>query len=109
MDREKTAVKIFETDQAELYFKEQDRQLIAALREKSARQVAEQKREVHKNHCFRCGTPSLAQVKYGNIIIDVCVNEGCGAVHLDPGELEAIEKDSKSLKKIRKAVLDIFK
>lgn len=109
MDKEKTMVKIYETDQEELYFKEQDRQLIVALREKSTRQAAEQKREVHKNHCFRCGTPSLAQVKYGNIIIDVCVSERCGAVHLDPGELEAIEKESKNLRKIRKAVLDIFK
>ena len=109
MAEEKACVKIFETDQEELFFKEQDRQLIQALREKMAKQSNEQEREEHKNHCFRCGTLSLTQVRHGNILIDVCVNEGCGAVHLDPGELESIGKDTGSLKKISKTVLGIFK
>jgi Zn-finger nucleic acid-binding protein len=41
--------------------------------------------------------------------VDVCVNEKCGAMHLDPGELEMIMKDQGGLDKIRKAVFSIFK
>jgi len=39
----------------------------------------------------------------------VCINDQCGAVHLDPGELEAILKDRDSIEKVRKAVFSIFK
>jgi hypothetical protein len=41
-------------------------------------------------HCFRCGTPSLAKIQYKGLEIDVCANESCGCIHLDPGELDKI-------------------
>lgn len=74
------------------------------LREKVAQEMNKKYQDEHKNHCFRCGTPSLAEIDYGAVKIDVCINDKCGAVHLDAGELEAIMKDKAGLEKIRKAV-----
>jgi ribosome biogenesis GTPase A len=96
----------------EAYFAEQDKKLLQQLREKSAKEADEKYAEEHKYHCFRCGTRSLAEIDEGHVKIDVCVNEGCGAVHLDPGELKEIleSKDSEtSLKTTRNAFLSIFK
>jgi len=41
--------------------------------------------------------------------VDICVNDNCGAVHLDPGELEQILKDKKGILIIRKSLFAIFK
>jgi hypothetical protein len=41
--------------------------------------------------------------------VDICVNENCGALHLDPGELAAIIKDQKALASAKKAFLSVFK
>ena len=65
--------------------------------------------EDHKYHCFRCGTKSLVEVDRGDVKIDICANEKCGAVHLDPGELEDILKDEKSILTIRKTLFAVFK
>ncbi|MBW2286125.1 MAG: zf-TFIIB domain-containing protein [Deltaproteobacteria bacterium] len=45
----------------------------------------------------------------GDVKIDICVNEDCGAVHLDPGELEATIEDRKSILMVRKSIFNIFK
>jgi len=63
----------------------------------------------HKGHCFRCGTPSLVEIHKGNVVVDICVNEGCGAVHLDPGELETFLEQRADAKSISKAIFGIFK
>ena len=97
-----------EIDRGELYFKEEDEKLIQSLREKSARVEDEKYREAHRNHCFRCGTRSLVEIDRGDIKIDICANEGCGAVHLDPGELDLIIKDEKAISSIRQSFLAIF-
>jgi hypothetical protein len=39
----------------------------------------------------------------------MCVNENCGAIHLDPGELKEIIKDHKALPAAKKAFLSVFK
>ncbi len=93
----------------ETYFLEQEQQLIKKLREKSTAESDKQYREEHQGHCFRCGTPSLVEVERGDVKIDICVNENCGAVHLDPGELDEIVKDQKVLKNVRVALLRVFK
>jgi len=85
----------------ELYFKEQEQNQIKKLREKYC--------EEHKDHCFRCGTRSLVEVDRGDVKIDICVNKDCGAMHLDPGELEAIMKDQKSIITVSKAIFNVFK
>ena len=93
----------------ELYFKEQEQNQIKNLREKSAEEVNEKYCEEHKDHCFRCGTRSLVEVDRGDVKIDICVNKDCGAMHLDPGELEAIMKDQKSIITVSKAIFNVFK
>ena len=92
----------------EVYFKEEDAKLIRELRDKNKKDADNEYRESHSYHCFRCGTKSLVEVDRGDIKIDICANENCGAVHLDPGELENILKDENAIKGIRKSFLKIF-
>lgn len=91
------------------YFSEQDQKIIKALREKASREAATKYCEEHRTHCFRCGTKSLIEVKKGDVRVDICVNKDCGAIHLDPGELEQIMKDNKSITCISKSVFAVFK
>jgi len=97
-----------EMDNEALFFKEEDAKLIRDLRDKNKKESDKKYRENHSYHCFRCGTKSLVEIDRGDIKIDICANEDCGAVHLDPGELENILKDAKAIKGIRKSFLLIF-
>lgn len=97
-----------EVDSEELFFKDEDQKLIRALREKTAKEANEKYQEEHKYHCFRCGTKSLVEVEKGDVKIDICSNENCGAVHLDPGELDELLKDSRSIHTVRKSFIAIF-
>ena len=91
-----------------LYFQKQQEEQIRALRATAAKESNEAYAAAHRGHCFRCGTPSLVEVDQGNVKIDVCVNAECGAVHLDPGELDALLADRKAVNRIRKAVFACF-
>ena len=110
---QKVKVVVQTGDNEELYFREQEQKRIQTLREKAAQESNAKYREEHRGHCFRCGTRSLAEVKYGDVTLDMCINEGCGAVHLDPGELEAYQesfkKNSGVLSNVTDAVFSIFK
>ena len=92
----------------EAYFREQDQKIIRDLREKSAQESTVKYCEEHRNHCFRCGTKSLVEVDRGDVKVDICVNENCGAVHLDPGELEEILKDKRAISTLRRSVFAVF-
>lgn len=91
------------------FFAEQDKKLIDKLRQESDKDADQKYREAHKYHCFRCGTPSLAEVDEGNVKVDICVNKDCGALHLDPGELKEILENQQSIKSTRNAFLSLFK
>jgi hypothetical protein len=91
------------------YFKEKDKQKLRKLRAKAAEEANKKYSEDHKYHCFRCGTQSLAEIDEGKVKIDICVNENCGAIHLDPGELREIIKDQRALSAAKKAFLSVFK
>jgi hypothetical protein len=110
---ESMTILIQQGDNEKLFFKEQDQKVIKALREKAASAADQKYRNEHKGHCFRCGTQSLAEIRHGDITIDVCINEGCGAVHLDPGELEAMQQaftnNQNPLSKVTNAVFSVFK
>ena len=93
----------------EIYFQQQQAEQIKALREKNANETVHKYNEEHKYHCFRCGTNSLVEVQKGKCIIDICVNEGCGAVHLDPGELETVLKDKNLIRDVKNSIFNIFK
>ena len=96
-------------DSEEVFFQQQQEEQIRRLREKCEQEIAEKYREDHKYHCFRCGTDSLVEVQKGKCIIDICVNEKCGAVHLDPGELETILQDKTLIKDVKKSIFHIFR
>ena len=91
------------------FFAEQDQKLLRELRKKATLEASQKYREEHNYHCFRCGTKSLAEIDEGNVKIDICVNENCGAIHLDPGELKSIIKDQNALSAAKKAFLSVFK
>ena len=93
----------------EAYFKEKEQKMIKDLREKAGQEATARYCEEHKHHCFRCGTKSLVEIDRGDMKVDICVNDNCGAVHLDPGELEQILKDKRSIPIIRKTIFAIFK
>lgn len=107
---DKVSVKIQpEKGTEEMFFLEQDLKKMKEFREKCQKEATGKYCEEHNYHCFRCGSKSLVEIDRGDVKIDICVNKGCGAVHLDPGELERILKDEKSLNSIRKAFLNVFK
>jgi len=91
------------------YFIEKDQTLVKDIRETISQEATAEYSEEHKNHCFRCGTKSLVEVEQGDVKVDICVNENCGAIHLDPGELEQILKDSRAITVIRKTVFSVFR
>ena len=91
------------------FFAEQDQKKLRKLRKKATDKATKKYREKHEYHCFRCGTKSLAEIDEGKVKIDVCVNENCGAIHLDPGELGGIIKDHKALSAAKNAFLSVFK
>lgn len=96
-------------DSEEAYFRKREEEKIRSLRERSQQEEGASYAEEHRNHCFRCGTPTLVEVDQGKVKIDLCVNEGCGAVHLGPGELDALVSDQAVVQRIRKAVFACFK
>jgi hypothetical protein len=93
----------------EAFFAEQDARRLKDLREKASKDANQKYAEEHKYHCFRCGTQSLAEIDEGKVKVDVCVNENCGAIHLDPGELAEIIKDKNAIAAAKKAFLSVFK
>ncbi len=93
----------------EAYFAERDQHRLKELREKAAAEATSQYCDEHKYHCFRCGTQSLAEIDEGDVKIDLCVNENCGAIHLDPGELREISRDQSALSLAKNAFLSVFK
>lgn len=95
-------------DSEGLYFQKQQEEKIRALRKAAGKEAGEAYAAAHRGHCFRCGTPSLVEVDQGKVKVDICVNVECGAMHLDPGELDALLADHKAINRIRKAVFACF-
>ena len=93
----------------ESFFLEQDQKKLKELRKRATEESTNKYREEHMYHCFRCGTQSLAEIDEGKVKIDICVNENCGAIHLDPGELKEIIKDQGALSAAKNAFLSVFK
>lgn len=107
MINDRVIIKVSDED---LHFREEERKQIEKLRAMAAKEADEAYSEAHKNHCFRCGTHSLVEVEHKNVKIDICVNEECGAVHLDPGEMEKILEGERSVfSKVKSSVFFVFK
>jgi hypothetical protein len=107
MKNDRIVIKASEED---IHFREQEKKKIEKLRAAAAKEANEAYSNAHKNHCFRCGTHSLVEVDHKNVKIDICVNEGCGAVHLDPGEMEKILEGERGVfGKVKNSVFSVFK
>jgi len=101
---------IIKASDEDIHFREEERKQIEKLRAIAAKEADEAYSNDHKNHCFRCGTHSLVEVEYKNVKIDICVNEDCGAVHLDPGEMEKILEGEKGVfTKVKTSIFMVFK
>jgi hypothetical protein len=101
---------IIKPSDEELHFREVDRINLEKMRAAAKKESDEAYADAHKNHCFRCGTHSLVEVQLKTIHVDICVNEGCGAVHLDPGEMEKLLDGERGVfGKIRNSVFSAFK
>ena len=110
MARKPVSVKIHsKKGSEEAFFAEQDQKKLRELRKSATDEATKKYCEEHKYHCFRCGTKSLAEIDEGKVKVDICVNENCGAIHLDPGELKEIIKDQKALSAAKNAFLSVFK
>jgi len=110
MTGERVSVKIQpKKGSEEAFFAERDQRKLRELRKKAAEEATKKYCEEQKYHCFRCGSQSLAEIDEGNVKIDICVNENCGAIHLDPGELKEIIKDQRALSAAKNAFLSVFK
>ncbi len=110
MINERIVIKAKELSKEDLYFLEQDKKKIQDLRVKAIKESDEAYRQAHQSHCFRCGTPSLIEIDHGTVKLDMCVNAECGAVHLDPGEMEKILEGDKSLFfRVKLALASAFK
>jgi hypothetical protein len=90
------------------FFAEQDQKILREFRNKTAQETTRKYCEGHKYHCFRCGANSLAEIERDDVKIDICINENCGAIHLDPGELEKIVKSQQSISATRNTFLSVF-
>ena len=106
----KNARIVIKASDEDFHFQERDKLLIEKRKAAAAKEANEAYSIDHKNHCFRCGTHSLVEVDYKNVKIDMCVNEGCGAVHLDPGEMEKILEGEKGVfVNVKRSVFAVFK
>jgi len=68
-------------------------QLAKEIAKKEAEEAAEALKELHHLHCGKCGTKMDTETFKG-VEIEVCPN--CGAVLLDPGELEELAGEDKA-------------
>ncbi|MFT4975710.1 MAG: Zn-finger nucleic acid-binding protein [Myxococcota bacterium] len=83
-------------EQEEEFFHRQDQEKLRQLREAAAEQKAEEHeaalKALHYFHCGKCGHQMKTQVFRG-LDIEICSH--CGAVLLDPGELEELVGEDK--------------
>ena len=81
----------------EEYFHKQQQDQLAKLREiaalESAAEAAAAAKKLHHHMCGKCGTPMDTTIFKG-VEIERCPS--CGAVLLDPGELEQLAGDDQS-------------
>ena len=80
-------LRLAERAQEDMYFRQLDEELIAALRQKDAAEIERTVRQYLRMRCPKCGT-ILQEVPYRSVKVDEC--PGCGGIWLDKGELETL-------------------
>lgn len=67
--------------------------LAAVQADQDATRHAQEMRDLHYMHCGKCGT-RMFTTSFEEVEVEVC--PGCGAVLLDPGELEQLAGEDRS-------------
>jgi hypothetical protein len=84
-------------DQEDEYFHRLEREKLTKLKasatEKKAEEDAAERKALHFHHCGKCGS-KMDTTSYKGVEIEVC--PGCGAVLLDPGELQQLAGEDES-------------
>ncbi len=79
------------------YFHKAEREKLARLKERQEREKAEEearrRKELHHHKCGKCGH-DMDTRSFKGVEIEVC--PACGAVLLDPGELEQLAGEDRS-------------
>ncbi len=76
-----------ERAQEDNYFRKLDQELMAALREQSAKEIERAIRTYTRMRCPKCGEPLEATLERW-VMTDAC--PGCGGIWLDKGEWEGL-------------------
>lgn len=96
-----------ERDLEEEYFAKREREKLAALKadldQEAASRAVEERRELHYHRCGKCGDAMVTK-GYRGVEIEVCPT--CGAVLLDPGELQQLAGEDRS--GVLKGMLSFF-
>jgi hypothetical protein len=96
-----------ERDLEEEYFAKEDREKLAKLKAKAEAEKAEaekaERKQLHWNMCGKCGN-GMDTKPFRGIEIEICPE--CGAVLLDPGELQKLAGDDQG--GMIKGLLNIF-
>lgn len=86
-----------ERDLEEEHFAKLDREKLAKLKAKQEAEAAEKaattRKELHFNKCGKCGS-DMQTHPFRGVEIEICGS--CGAVLLDPGELETLAGEDQS-------------
>jgi rubrerythrin len=72
---------------------EKKRRLALLLEDEEREQTSRDLKELHQMHCGKCGH-EMFTTQYRGVEIEVCPN--CGAVLLDPGELQQLAGEDRS-------------
>ena len=84
-------------DQEDEYFHRLEQEKLAKLKAAAAEEQAvadaADRKELHFHHCGKCGN-KMDTTSYKGVEIEVCPS--CGAVLLDPGELELLAGQDES-------------
>ena len=84
-------------DHEDEYFQRQEQEKLAKMKAKAAEKQAAadaiEKKNLHFHHCGKCGS-SMDTTSFKGVEIEVCPD--CGAVLLDPGELQELAGEDES-------------
>ena len=85
------------SESEEEYFKRQELGRLKQMREKAAKETAEQERaklkDLHWMCCPKCGL-ELAEVEFRGVVVDACF--ACGGMFFDHGEIDKIAAQEKA-------------